>query len=1522
MPPPPLPLQAAHSSSSSPGATPTQGNVSLPATSGLHSKSDPALEPARRSPHVSITPPQRDASLAGPAVSTDASADTAANPARARGLSTSTIPIGSVSSIGSLSAVPMARVVSNPLPQPTSRASSPGRGAGRGRSTSITHADHSPPLEGAPSGSRSHSPLRDLARSWGTFRSVSQSGSQPPSQPVSPIDTRPTTTESSRAAAVEAEKKYWWRARADNPRPWFDEGEAREDSSGAGAEAPGGDKEKGAVQVEERAVFAYHAPGTPREREHVGLWHRKGSVPIEQSEGWVRTKQRVEAVTTAVLGSKVVDTALDVTREALEIGQDVLQFAPVAGLAEAARVLTSIWNAVQLVEFNRLQCLRLTERCANILLAVKEEVEEADRFEASTGSPQLGTPGKDKHSPRLAGESPKRRPQDASEEKMRLGLVGNRLRAPLERLIEAFRRVLEFLDRHNRRPFLKRYLKRDEILRDIQMCDTALDDARNAFEISVQVRILAQVMHAERQQQANTNMIIEHIMHTPPYAPGQLPPYQSPQTYAAAMSASPTVDGRPFGFPNPETRHVSSGDGLLFQSLGEGASQTAGLDSLDLGLAPIDDVPDQHPLDTPVDARAVLPTRPTLPEAVPTSAPQVRSTLAELTQWQNAHDSLRDLADLRNMLRRARDDDGEMARLLQVRPEEAPEALKALLRALEEEVVIEREEREHEERERAAIVHEGSSVGEEESSVGSVQGIHEGVVGRRDTAESSNQLGPSLSRKADEHAPEAESEPHRRSSLASSSAATTTTTHTSHDTLDREFMESVKASLVRLSIASGRPATELSLPSWTITRYEVDLERQVGHGSFSEVWRGRYRGRAVAVKVLQSWTPRDMFLREVHVWDDLRHPNVLEMVGASAVEPPSIPGAPTWPWFIVSRYYQRGSLVRYIQRASNKEWRRILDDVGKGVLRMIHEIVLGMEYLHKQGVLHGDMKCANVLVNDYGHCIISDFGQSEIKSEMTRMSGQQLPKGGTLRWQAPELMAGQSKLTQEIDVYAFAISCYEILTKADVPWPTADDASIRHFILTQNLRPELPSLRPWSGPLADIIGKCWALKPSDRPSFSVLKAEVAALRKRFGWDGQEQLEPGEAEEEQDWLDWIDDIDKEKDHKSPRLTPRSRLPVLPPDVREAEESFSTGSYTTALDATPDRTATDPPSRPPSLRTSMSAPQGGAHHPAPSKTEPAPHSEPGHAHPSAPPTITHSRAPTLPPSSSDNDSICLADMIGRTTPEPADPHTVEARNERKYRMILQHEFHPSLSLPLWSPSPVKVGAVGYHQKPEGAFVTLFDAFRPLETSGGRTRGMPSLAGYGNVHITSQRIEKRNTAQRALDTISQIMGRRNVSRKYTYPLRTGHKAAHLFTESATYQYVADPDLAAPRKWFQANVEQVLSIYGTEHEVQREDLMLVIGTLDAEEYALFVSHSHPDGEVDFSVFAKPLPGEPWGQFATTTDLSDSTGPQYRVPGESTPQVTSGSKVSVVKKHGEAWDTVLLARLRFLTDKEEPTSQ
>jgi serine/threonine protein kinase len=55
---------------------------------------------------------------------------------------------------------------------------------------------------------------------------------------------------------------------------------------------------------------------------------------------------------------------------------------------------------------------------------------------------------------------------------------------------------------------------------------------------------------------------------------------------------------------------------------------------------------------------------------------------------------------------------------------------------------------------------------------------------------------------------------------------------------------------------------------------------------------------------------------------------------------------------------------------------------------------------------------------------------------------------GTLRWQAPEVMGGANNhLTQAIDIYAFAITCFEILDKGNMPWQYLDDAAVFRLVV-------------------------------------------------------------------------------------------------------------------------------------------------------------------------------------------------------------------------------------------------------------------------------------------------------------------------------------------------------------------------------------------------------------------------------------------------------------------------------------------
>lgn len=166
---------------------------------------------------------------------------------------------------------------------------------------------------------------------------------------------------------------------------------------------------------------------------------------------------------------------------------------------------------------------------------------------------------------------------------------------------------------------------------------------------------------------------------------------------------------------------------------------------------------------------------------------------------------------------------------------------------------------------------------------------------------------------------------------------------------------------------------------------------------------------------------------------------------------------------------------------------------------------------------------------------------------------------------------------------------------------------------------------------------------------------------------------------------------------------------------------------------------------------------------------------------------------------------------------------------------------MTLPLWSPSSVTIGSVGYLRKPEGEFVTLFNAFDPPQTSNGALRAMANLHGYGKISQGDQRQDKRSRAQRGFDVlqswvsskldpsvnlpsetgrISQFDCRNNINRRYSFGVKANHKIAFLCVESTNYRYIAD--LTAPKNWFKANVDEILRSYADSHPITRENLFL----------------------------------------------------------------------------------------------------
>ncbi|PPQ65454.1 hypothetical protein CVT24_010785 [Panaeolus cyanescens] len=769
------------------------------------------------------------------------------------------------------------------------------------------------------------------------------------------------------------------------------------------------------------------------------------------------------------------------------------------------------------------------------------------------------------------------------------------------------------------------------------------------------------------------------------------------------------------------------------------------------------------------------------------------------------------------------------------------------------------------------------------------------------------------------------------------------------DTLHQEFLESGIDALRRMSAGNG---FEMNLPFWTITKYEVQKIQRIGMGFFSEVYKGLWRGRIVAIKTLSEVTPAALFIREIKVWKSLDHPNVLKLYGASSA-------TGQHPWFFVSPYMKHGTLVQFLKRIamhqgeydhtmrsqlgtivenlptsrSRSSFGRVCRVLKAGdMYRMMQEVAKGMEYLHEEGILHGDLKAANILVDDHCRCVIADFGQSEMKSEVCRITGASLMTG-TLRWKAPELMDGSSTMSMASDVYAYAILSVEILTMGEMPWAHNDDDAVRYFVLEKGKRPNIPHDFP-SPLLQELLDECWHIDPGRRISFVEVVSRLQVLRDEAG----ACYDPSTAHTYSEYHDEL--------VTSPTMSPRGfygrptsgslrRIPVAQVLRIFVAPSLTSHSGYSETFGSSEYIALPSPQQIDFLRMEETVPTSNANGPV-KITMP----EPVHYLPDLTvrrktlrldDSFVKEDEEVLESSTSTDDSL-YSDATAKIdddrrcdSPPPLNLSAAEARHERRYRLLLEHEFNPSLTLALWHPTLVQVGDVGYLSKPTGTFVVLFNALKPQKTSGGRTGGMPSVAGYGSVSKSSLRLEKRNVAQKGLDVFSGLLRLRGgkgagdglpILRRQSFRLRSGHKSAFMYTESADYQYLKKLD--APRAWLQANVDTILSLYGREHSLQKEDIFLAISTLQVQNYALFVSHRHPESQAQFNVFSSPKKGQPWGMFTMDASTVNARlhGPLYEEPMQE--EYDCASKVSLV---GDPTKSVLVGKLRFRPDSVHPTS-
>ncbi|MBF6066030.1 Stk1 family PASTA domain-containing Ser/Thr kinase [Nocardia terpenica] len=262
----------------------------------------------------------------------------------------------------------------------------------------------------------------------------------------------------------------------------------------------------------------------------------------------------------------------------------------------------------------------------------------------------------------------------------------------------------------------------------------------------------------------------------------------------------------------------------------------------------------------------------------------------------------------------------------------------------------------------------------------------------------------------------------------------------------------------------------MTTPKNLSSRYE--LGEIIGFGGMSEVHKARDMrlGRDVAIKVLRADLARDptfylRFKREAQNAAALNHPAIVAVYDTGEAE---VDGGPL-PYIVME--YVDGDTLRDIVR-------------GKGPLpprramEVIADVCAALDFSHKNGIVHRDMKPANIMINRQGAVKVMDFGIARAIADSSNPMTQTAAVIGTAQYLSPEQARGE-QVDARSDVYSVGCVLYEILTGEP---PFTGDSPIA--VAYQHVRedPNLPSHVHPGVPreLDSVVLKAMAKNPANR----------------------------------------------------------------------------------------------------------------------------------------------------------------------------------------------------------------------------------------------------------------------------------------------------------------------------------------------------------------------------------------------------------------------------------------------------------
>lgn len=278
-----------------------------------------------------------------------------------------------------------------------------------------------------------------------------------------------------------------------------------------------------------------------------------------------------------------------------------------------------------------------------------------------------------------------------------------------------------------------------------------------------------------------------------------------------------------------------------------------------------------------------------------------------------------------------------------------------------------------------------------------------------------------------------------------------------------------------------------------------EIQSTLGSGGMGVVYLATDKSldRQVAIKFSHAQDPESLarFAREGRVLAQLRHPNLIQVydIGEEGGHP-----------FLVIEVAEGQTLAERIASVGSLE---PLEALGFAV-----QIASGLASAHAQGILHRDLKSANILITDEGAIKICDFGLARTVSGADRVTTEGAFLG-TPEYLAPELVEGSAPSVRS-DLYALGCVLMEMLT-GQPPFPAEQKDGTRRSISDvvaaqmSQTPPVVSDRMPGvSSELDDLVGRCLAKRPEERPTDAQAVAAILdACERRESVRSQVRIRP-------------------------------------------------------------------------------------------------------------------------------------------------------------------------------------------------------------------------------------------------------------------------------------------------------------------------------------------------------------------------------------------------------------------------------